>query len=111
MNFHNKIFRPIQNTDNGEVSGETLFHYKQEGRILTCSYSGERIISGHLIGLVNDDGVIDMRYHQVNDRGELMTGICKSTPEVLPNGKIRLYEVWEWTSGDNSKGESILVEI
>ena len=33
-----------------------------------------------------------MRYHQVNDRGELMTGVCRSTPEVLPDGRIRLHE-------------------
>jgi len=111
MNYHNKSFRPIQNTANGEVTGDTLFHYKQEGQILTCSYSGDRIISGHLIGLVDDNGVIDMRYHQVNDRGEIMTGVCKSTPEVLPDGRIRLHEVWQWTSGDLSKGESILEEI
>jgi hypothetical protein len=51
-----------------------------------------------------------MRYHQVNDKGELMTGICRSTPELLPNGKIRLHEQWEWTSGDLSKGTSIIEE-
>jgi hypothetical protein len=51
-----------------------------------------------------------MRYHQVNDKDELMTGICISTPEMLENGKIRLYEKWEWTSGDKSKGQSIIDE-
>ena len=40
-----------------------------------------------------------------------MTGICFSKPEIMENGKIRLYETWEWTSGDNSKGNSILEEI
>jgi len=52
-----------------------------------------------------------MRYHQINTKGELMTGVCKSKPEILPNGKIRLRETWQWTSGDLSKGESLLVEI
>jgi hypothetical protein len=51
-----------------------------------------------------------MSYHQVNYNGELMTGICQSTPEILPNGKIRLHEKWEWTSGDKSKGTSIIEE-
>jgi hypothetical protein len=111
MNYHNKTFRPIQNTANGEVSGDTIFHYKQEGNILTCSYSGARIRSGHLIGLVNGDGVINMRYHQVNDRGELMSGICLSTPEILEDGRIRLHESWRWTSGDGSIGESVLEEV
>ena len=29
---------------------------------------------------------------------------------VKENGKIELSEQWEWTSGDFSKGESLLVE-
>ena len=111
MNYHDKRFRPLSNTDNGETSNETLFHYKQSGNIPTSEYSGGRIKCGHLIGLVDGEGTIEMRYHQVNDKGELMTGICKSVPEILENGKIRLHESWEWTSGDKSKGQSIIEEI
>jgi hypothetical protein len=62
-----------------------------------------KIKYGHLIGLVDHLGNIEMRYHQVNDKDELMTGICISKPEILENGKIRLHENWEWTSGDKSK--------
>lgn len=51
-----------------------------------------------------------MRYHQVNNKNELMTGICKSKSEILENGKVRLHESWEWTSGDKSKGQSIIEE-
>ena len=60
--------------------------------------------------MVDHLGNIEMRYHQVNDKDELMTGICKSIPEILENGKIRLLENWEWTSGDKSKGTSIIEE-
>ena len=52
-----------------------------------------------------------MRYHQINKNSEFMTGICNSTSEALPNGKIRLHEAWQWTSGDQSKGKSTLEEI
>jgi hypothetical protein len=110
MNYNNRIFRPISNTENGETSSETLFHYKQIGNILTSEYSGGKIKYGHLIGLVDSVGNIEMRYHQVNIKGELMTGICTSKPEILQNGKIRLHENWEWTSGDKSKGTSIIEE-
>lgn len=111
MNYNNKKFRPVQNTENGETSSETIFHYKQEGNILQSTYSGGKIKTGHLIALVDKKGNIDMRYHQINTKGELMTGVCHSTPEILPNGKILLHESWHWTSGDKSKGTSILVEI
>lgn len=52
-----------------------------------------------------------MRYQHVNAEGELMTGICRSTPEVLADGRIRLHEKWRWTSGDLSSGESIIEEV
>lgn len=110
INYHLKTFKPIQNSDNGETSEETLFLYKQEGNILTAEYAGGKIIKGHLIGLVDQQGCIQMRYHQINDQGEIMTGMCISTPEILPNGKVRLHESWEWTSGDYSKGQSIIEE-
>lgn len=110
INYNNKIFKPVSNTENGETSNETTFLYKQEGNILTSQYAGGKIISGHLIGLVDNQGNIEMRYHQVNEKGELMTGICTSKPEILENGKIRLHEIWQWTSGDLSKGNSIIEE-
>ncbi|AYN67971.1 n-acetylglutamate synthase [Euzebyella marina] len=111
MNYHDKKFIPVKNSENGETSEETIFHYQQDGNILTCEYSGGKIKKGHLIGVVSSTGHIDMRYHQINIEGKLMTGICHSTPEILDNGKVRLYETWQWTSGDQSKGESILEEI
>ena len=110
INYNNKSFRPISNSENGETSNETVFHYKQTGNILSSEYSGGKIKYGHLIGLVDANGTIEMRYHQVNDKDQLMTGICFSKPEILANGKIRLHESWKWTSGDQSKGESIIEE-
>ena len=79
--------------------------------MLTSEYSGGKIKCGHLIGLVDESGNIEMCYHQINDKGGLMTGISSSKPERLSNGKIRLRESWEWTSGDKTKEQSIIEEI
>lgn len=111
INYNNRRFKAIQNSDNGQVSEGLVFHYHQEGNVLSCDYSGGDIIKGHLIGLVDSNGVINMRYHQVDSQGELMTGICTSTPHLMENGKVRLHESWQWTSGDQSKGTSVLEEI
>ncbi len=111
MNYNNKKFKPIANSANGETSEETIFEYKQTGAILTATYKGGQIRIGHLIGLVDEKGEIEMRYHQINSKGELMTGMCHSKPEKMENGKIRLHEVWQWTTGDKSSGTSILEEI
>lgn len=108
IDHNDRRFVPVSNSANGEVSPEVIFHYKQIGRIVTCVYSGGRIISGQLIAVVDNEGRLDMRYHQVNERGELMTGVCRSIPEVLPDGRIRLHEEWRWTSGDGSCGSSVL---
>lgn len=111
MNYHNRKFRPVSNSENAETTEETIFHYQQEENRLFCNYSGGNIIKGHLLGLVDENGIINMRYHQVNSKGNLMTGTCISTPEKMANGKIRLHEEWQWTSGDCSKSSSILEEL
>lgn len=111
MNYHNKKFKLFSSSENAETSEETIFHYIQEGNILTAKYAGGQILKGHLIGFVDTYGNINMRYHQINKKGKLMTGICTSTPQLNSNGKIMLYEEWQWTSGDKSKGESVLIEL
>jgi hypothetical protein len=111
MNYHNRKFKPVSNSENGAVSDDMTFHYQQDGKVLFCDYSGKNIVKGQLIGLVDDHGKIDMRYHQIHFDGAIMTGICASNPELMPNGKIRLHESWQWTSGDESKGTSLLEEI
>lgn len=111
INYNNKTFRPVSNTDNGEVSGGTTFYYRQSGNIVTADYTGGDIISGHLLARAGADGVLDMRYHHINRLGELQTGICRSIPEILPDGRIRLHETWQWTSGDGSSGSSVVDEV
>ncbi len=111
INYNNKKFRPKNITANGEVDETTVFHYKQVGNILTCTYTSREIVFGHLLGIVSKNGIIDLRYHQINKNGEINTGICISKPTILENGKIQLEEKWNWTSGDLSKGKSTLIEI
>ena len=52
-----------------------------------------------------------MRYQYVNEKGEIMTGRCHSIPELLPDGRLRLHETWQWTSGHHSAGKSVVEEI
>jgi hypothetical protein len=109
--YNNKTFRSVTNTDNGEVSSETLFHYHQQDKLVWAEYAGGSIVKGFLIAVMQDDGSLDMRYEHVNQQGELMTGRCTSAPELLPDGRLRLHEQWQWTSGDGSSGTSIVEEV
>ncbi|CAM2845437.1 n-acetylglutamate synthase [Paenibacillus sediminis] len=111
INYDHKVFRSVTNTDNGEVSDETIFHYKQEGSIIHAEYKGGNILFGTLVGTVNDQGRLSFRYNHVNTEYELRGGICTSIPEILSDGRIRLHEKWKWLDDENSEGESIIEEI
>lgn len=110
--YDGKVFRSTSSTANGEVGAETRFHYHQDGALVWAEYAGGSVVKGSLVALVSpDDGSLDMRYHHVNRSGELMTGRCRSVPEELADGRLRMHEKWEWTSGDCSSGESVVEEV
>jgi hypothetical protein len=111
INYGERLFRPVRTEGASQTDQETLFRYSQLGNRVTATYSGGSIAYGHLLGLVDENGVLEMRYHQVDVEGELRTGVCTTTPEVLKDGKLRLHERWRWTCGDGSSGSSTLEEI
>lgn len=111
INYDNRKFTSVANSDTGEVSAETVFDYHQKDDLVWAEYKGGAILFGNLIAKCDADGNLDMRYQHLNKDGALMTGICKSTPEILVDGRIRFHEKWQWTSGDFSKGESVIEEI
>lgn len=111
IDYDGRSFASVRNSPGGEVGADTIFCYRQLGDVVWAEYRGGEIVRGHLIAKCDGDGVLDMRYHHVNTRGDLMTGTCSSTPELLPDGRIRLHEKWRWTSGDRSAGESVVEEL
>ena len=105
-----KVFRSVSNTANGEVDGETVFHYSQSGDIVTALYSGGPVVQGQLLATMGDNGELDMRYHHLNREGQFKIGMCRSVPTRLPDGRIRFDEVWQWLSGDQTSGRSAIEE-
>jgi hypothetical protein len=61
--------------------------------------------------MMGEDGALNMRYHHLNKSGGFMLGKCISTPEVLPDGRIKFHEKWQWLSGDMSSGHSAIEEL
>ena len=111
INYDGRKFIPKMNSENGEVGEQTNFTYHQNGNLLWAEYSGGDILKGSLIGTVLCNGELDFVYHHMNQNMQIKTGKCHSVPTVQENGKIELSEQWQWTSGDCSKGESLLVEV
>ena len=111
IDYDGRRFRSTETSANGEVGPETVFSYSQDGDVVSATYEGGAVRFGTLVATADGEGNLDARYGHVNASGGLMTGECRSTPEVLPDGRIRLHEEWRWTSGDRSSGRSIVEEI
>lgn len=109
INLNGKYFKSIVNSDNGEVSSETIFHYRQKGDTVWATYEGGAIKFGTLSGSIKEDK-LEFNYQHQNTAGDFLTGKCKSIVKKVAD-KIRLKESWQWTCGDYSSGTSLLEEI
>jgi len=109
--FENRRFRTVSNTDTGEAGSQTVFHYRQKGSVVWGTYLGGDIVFGTLVARAGDSGLLDMVYQHLNKNGDFMTGRCRARTEILPDGRYRLHERWQWTSGDLSRGRSITEEV
>ncbi|MBD0404580.1 n-acetylglutamate synthase [Flammeovirga sp. EKP202] len=111
INYHNKRFKALSNSENGEVDSETFFHYRQGGDVIWATYYGTNIRMGTITGIVKEDSSLEFTYQHVNTNDEIMTGKCTSIPERQSNGSLILKETWEWTCKDFSKGTSEIIEL
>lgn len=109
--YDGRFFVPRENTENGEVDGNTVFAYHQRENILWADYSGGEIARGHLVGTVSESGELDFYYQHINEQKQVRVGVCHSVPRVMANGKIELVEKWKWLNGDQSEGTSVIAEM
>lgn len=97
--------------ENGEVDGQTVFHYHQKGNTIWAEYFGGEIKQGFLIGTADNNGNLAFTYQYLNESNQLRLGKCNSTPVFLEDGKMEIHEEWQWLNGDKSKGTSVIVEV
>ncbi len=109
IDFNNKTFFLIENSDKGKVNSETRFEYKQDGNLVTADYHGGTIIYGKIIALLNGDQ-LDMRYQCLTTANELKAGKAIAKITALPNGKLKLKLNWEWLGSTNETGVSEYLE-
>jgi hypothetical protein len=110
LNYDNRLFIPAANTPNGDTNTETQFLYRQQGARVWATYRGGPVHFGSLVAIGDRQGRLDMRYQHVDAQRRLRTGKCTATPEILPDGRLRLHEEWQWTNGDFSQGRSVVEE-
>ncbi len=111
FNLNGKVFKALVNSDNGEVGNDTLFYYHQTDNIIWANYQGGDIVKGNLVGKQLENGEFDFVYHHINTKNELKIGKCLSRAEKLNDGRLKLFEKWQWLCDDMSSGVSELIEI
>lgn len=111
IDYHDRRFRGVANTPNGQVTAATEFHYRQRGHVFWGTYLGGGIEFGTLLGTVGPRGELRFTYQHIDAGGAVRMGECTSTPEQLPDGRLLLRESWQWLNGDRTRGESIVEEI
>jgi hypothetical protein len=105
-----RIFRDVTEHHLGEVDSDTLFAYHQDDDgVVWARYAGGAVRLGYLVGTRSGDQ-LDFRYAHVTTRGETASGHCRTSIEVLDDGRIRLHESWEWDSRTGG-GTSIVEEF
>jgi GNAT superfamily N-acetyltransferase len=109
--YDEKKFAIKNNTDNGDVSSDTIFLYHQIDNVIWAEYYGGNIVKGNILGNVNTDFTLDFFYHHINIDGKVRIGKCHSVPIITNDNKLELHEEWQWLNEDMTKGKTILFEI
>jgi hypothetical protein len=99
------------NTANGQINEDTLFEYFQDGQMVWGTYAGGDVLRGILIGQMNANRDIRFHYLQMDTQGQIHQGTSKSSTELLNDGRVVLYENWEWTGDKKGSGSSIIEEV
>jgi hypothetical protein len=85
--------------------------YRQDGDLLYGEFSGGRSRRGGLAGTCAPDGTLRFAYCMVQTSGEVISGSCVSTPELLADGRVRLCERGERYGEHAAQGVSWLEEL
>lgn len=93
----------------GDVDGDTVFEYREEGGEIWASYAGGAIRRGSLVGQRIGDR-LNFRYVHLTIDGETASGRCETEITVLRDGRLRLDETWAWESRVG-EGTSTLEEL
>ena len=87
----------VADSGGGVATTDTLFRYSERDGVVTATYEGGTIRCGFLVGTRDGDS-LDFRYVQLHHDGSTASGHCATELELLPDGRVRLSETWEWES-------------
>ncbi|UVS77507.1 hypothetical protein [Actinokineospora sp. UTMC 2448] len=106
INYDGRRFRKPESPD------APVSTYRQKDDLVWAEFgAGGSIRRGSLTGLCSAEGVVSFAYTMVMTDGRVISGHSVNTPEYLPDGRIRLNEVWERYGPNAERGVSAIVEV
>jgi hypothetical protein len=91
--------------------GGTVAVYHQDGDVVWAEFTGGPVRRGSLNGTRRPDGTLHLGYTIVLDTGDVVCGRTVNTPELVPDGRIRLHERWERYGPHADSGTSYVEEV
>jgi hypothetical protein len=108
INYEGRMFQKLV-TEFDEAAPTAV--YRQDGDLVWAEIGGGDVRRGSLAGTCDEDGTIEFAYTMVLAGGEVISGRSVNTPEFLPDGRIKLNEVWERYGRHAETGVSAIVEV
>ena len=109
IDFNNKTFSLIGNSENGEVTDETIFKFSQRDQLVTAYYYGGSIRLGKIIARLHGKK-LHMLYQCMTTDNELKAGKAVADIRFTQQHKIKLELNWEWLEGQKDSGTSVYLE-
>jgi hypothetical protein len=107
-----RVFELTINTENGTCTPGTRFFYRQQGTRVWATYEGEGARFGTLVAVSDAAGRLTSTYQHLDAAGSLRNGRCRTRPERLADGRLRLHEEWQWIDDPSQQlGYTVLDEV
>jgi len=110
INYNGRTFCSAAAETAGADGAGPVGHYHQAGNVVWAEFAGGKVVRGTLVGSCDHDGVLELAYSQLLHTGEVIAGRCRSVPDVLTDGRIRLHEHWQRFGADPGTGVSVIEE-
>lgn len=107
INYDGRRFSPVT----GQPGPRPVAHYHQRGEVIWAEFGGGDVRRGSLSGTATADGELYFGYCMTRAGGQVIAGLCRSVPHLLPDGRVRLTEYWERFGPAADRGVSVLEEL
>lgn len=109
INFNQKKFLLIDNSESGTVNTDTVFEYSQKGDIVTAVYQGGSILHGNILATLKGRQ-LDMVYQCLTHDGDLKAGKALAEITLSTDNKLKLSLQWQWLNDSQETGTSEYIE-